>query len=151
MVRFGRYLFYVIFIAIFVYQNIVGPVILIAVTLLEFIYLINFKIYRDKALFAFKIVENLMWIIVEILLLIIYAFSDSSLDEEGYQNLGYGISTLYVLMIINGTIRFFYLTYKKIIDLKNGRYDHGEKGEIVNFDGKNNPVIEIPNTERGFN
>lgn len=82
-----------------------------------------------------------MWIIVEILLLVIYGFSDSTLSLDSYQNLGYGLATVYILMIINATIRFFYLAYKKFMDLKNGRYDHGEKGELVNFDHKNNPVI----------
>ncbi len=55
-VRFGRYLFYALFIAVFVYQNIIGPVILMAASVLEIIYIVNFSIFRDKVYLMFKII-----------------------------------------------------------------------------------------------
>ena len=124
-VRFGRYLFYALFIAVFVYQNIIGPVILMAVSILEIIYIVNFNIYRDKVYLMFKIIENVGFVIVEILLLIIYGFSDDTITEDGFVSIGYGLSSLFILMIINGIARFIYLGYKKIRDFITGRYDYG--------------------------
>lgn len=68
------------------------------------------------------------FIIVEILLLIIYGFSDDTITKEGFISIGYGLDALYILMIINGIARFFYLGYKKIRDFLIGRYDYGETG-----------------------
>lgn len=113
-VRFGRYFFYALFIAVFVFQNIIGPVILMAITLLEIIYIINFSIYRDKVYLMFKIIENIGFILVEIILLIIYGFSDDTISKEGFISIGYGLGSLYILMIINGIARLIYLGYKKI-------------------------------------
>ncbi len=56
VVRFGRYFFYALFIAVFVYQNIIGPVILLAVSILEIIYIVNFSVYRDNVYLMFKII-----------------------------------------------------------------------------------------------
>ena len=124
-VRFGRYFFYALFIAVFVYQNIIGPVILMAVSILEIIYIVNFDIYRDKVYLMFKIIENVGFVIVEILLLIVYGFSDDTINKDGFVSIGYGISSLFILMIINGIARFIYLGYKKIRDFITGRYDYG--------------------------
>ena len=78
------------------------------------IYIVNFKIFRDKVYLTFKLIENAGFIILEILLLIVYGFSDNTVSKEGYASLGYGLDALHVLMIINGIVRFIYLGYKKI-------------------------------------
>ncbi len=62
------------------------------------------------------------------MLLVIYACSDSQLSSDGYINIGYGLGTVYILMIINGCIRFIYLAYNKAYDFITGRYDYGDKG-----------------------
>jgi hypothetical protein len=62
---------------------------------------------------------------VEILLLIVYGFSDNTLGYSGYTSLGFGITTLFVLMIINGILRFLYLGYKKFKDFLRREYDYG--------------------------
>ncbi len=145
-VRFGRYFFYAVFIAVFIFQNIIGPVILMAATLLEIIYIINFKIYRDKVYLMFKLIENFGFIVLEILLLIIYGFSDDTISKEGFSAVGYGLDSLYILMIINGVARFIYLAYKKLYEFFKGRYDYGEKGELQNYDQKSPVTMELPTT-----
>lgn len=78
-VRFGRYFFYALFIAVFIYRSIIGPVILLAITFLEMIYIIKFKVYRDKLYLLQKLIENLAFIVLEILLLIVYGFADDTI------------------------------------------------------------------------
>ncbi len=68
--------------------------------------------------------------IVEIILLIIYGFSDDTITKEGFLSIGYGVSSLFILMIINGIARFIYLAYKKIREFFTGGYDYGEKGDL---------------------
>lgn len=127
-VRFGRCFFYALFIAVFIFQNIITPSILLAATVLEIIYVVKFKTFRDKIYLTFKIIENVGFVVVEILLLIIYGFSDDTISKEGFISLGYGLGVLYILMIVNGIARFFYLGYRKIGEFFAGRYDYGEKG-----------------------
>jgi len=66
---------------------------------------------------VFKLIENFGFIILEILLLIVYGFSDNTVSKEGYISLGYGLDALYILLIINGVVRFIYLGYKKIREI----------------------------------
>lgn len=49
-------------------------------------------------------------------------------------------------MVVNGLVRFFYLTYKKIEEWSLGNYDVGEKGEKENFDDKS--PVKVPQSER---
>jgi hypothetical protein len=63
-VRFGRYLIFVLFIGVFIFQSIIGPVILLAVTLLEIIYILKFEVYRDKLYLLVKIFENIGFVIL---------------------------------------------------------------------------------------
>lgn len=80
-VRFGRYFFYALLIAVFIYRNIIAPVILLAITFLEIIYILKFKIYRDKFYLLLKIIENIGFIILEILLLIVYGFAGDTITN----------------------------------------------------------------------
>jgi hypothetical protein len=52
-----------------------------------------------------------------------------TLSDDSYLNIGYGITTVFILMIINGIVRFLYLGFKKFKDFKNGLYDVGDQGE----------------------
>lgn len=63
-VRFGRYFFYALFIAVFIFRSTIGPVILLAVTFLEIIYVLKFKVYRDKLYLLLKIIENIGFMIL---------------------------------------------------------------------------------------
>lgn len=80
-VRFGRYFFYALLIAVFIYRNIIAPVILLAITFLEIVYILKFKIYRDKFYLLLKIIENIGFVILEILLLIIYGFAGDTITN----------------------------------------------------------------------
>lgn len=80
-VRFGRYFFYALLIAVFIYRNIIAPVILLAITFLEIVYILKFKIYRDKFYLLLKIIENIGFVILEILLLIVYGFAGNTITN----------------------------------------------------------------------
>jgi hypothetical protein len=86
------------------------------VTLIEIAYILNFRIFRNNIYLTFKMIENIGFLIVEILLLFVYGFSDNTLEYSGYVSLGSGITTLFILMIVNGILRFLYLGYKKFKD-----------------------------------
>ena len=67
---------------------------------------------------------------------------------SAYENLGYGLTTVFILAIINGNIRWFYLIYKKVQEWRVGSYDVGEKGELVNYDDKIVLPSEPPKSDR---
>lgn len=114
-IRTVRLFSYAIFIAILVNQSIIGPVLLIFINLVDAAVSFFLKIYRTGAYLLTRIIENLLLIIAAILCMIIYGFSDrDTLDPTGYEDLGYGLTTVFVLIIINATVRFLYLTFKKI-------------------------------------
>ena len=60
----------------------------------------------------FKVLENLLFIGVEIALLFVYGLSDSAQDSD-FLNLGYALNVLYVIMIIVGLLRIAYLLFEK--------------------------------------
>lgn len=61
--------------------------------------------------------------------MVIYGFADrSSLEDSNYEDIGYGLTTVFVLLIINGIVRFLYLVYKKVNEWSIGTYDVGERG-----------------------
>lgn len=94
----------------------------------------------------FKLIENIGFIILEILLLIVYGFADGNITNEGYVSVGYGVGVLCILMIVNGLVRVFYLGYKKMREVWKGMYDYGERGEMEDFDNKKQIDIELPTT-----
>lgn len=47
-----------------------------------------------------------------------------------YEDIGFGLSTVFVLMVVNGIVRFFYLVYKKVEQWRIGTYDVGEHGDL---------------------
>ena len=76
-----------------------------------------------------RIIENILLIVAAILTLVIFGFADNSnMSHSAFENLGYGLSTVFILMVINGVIRVFYLTYRKINEWWVGNYDVGENG-----------------------
>ena len=96
-----------------------------------------------------RIIENILLVVSAILALVVFGFADNSnMSHSGFENLGYGLSTVFVLMIINGMIRFFYLLYKKVQEWSVGTYDVGEKGELVNYDEKQAIPGEPPQSDR---
>lgn len=78
--------------------------------------------------------------------MIIYGFADDTITNEGFISVGYGVGVLYILMIINGLVRVFYIGYKKIRDIWKDTYDYGDRGELENFDNRKHVDIELPTT-----
>ena len=145
--RFGKYLAYAIFIGLFVNQTIIGPVLLIFVNIVEAVIAYFLHIYRKGFYLYTRIIENLLLCVSAILCLLIFGFSDSeSLSQEGYENLGYGLSVVFVLIVINGIMRFLYLAYTKVQEWRIGTYDVGDVGEKENYD-EHGP-IRVPQSER---
>lgn len=92
------------------------------------VYFLN--IYRTGPYLAFKMIENTLFIIASILLLIVYGFSNkSSMSQDGYSGLGYGLDIVFILLIINGVVRFLYLAFRKIQDFSYQQFNVGEYGD----------------------
>jgi len=132
--RFGRLLIYAIFIALFILQSIIGPVILILANLIEILVIYHLDIYQYGLYLFFKLLENLLFIVAAILFMVVYGFRNSeSMNDGDYSNLGFGIATIFVLLVINGIFRFFYLIYQKIMDFDRP-YRNVEPGEKENYE-----------------
>lgn len=82
-VRFGKLLGYAIFIALFINQSIIGPVLLIFFNIIEGVVAYFLEIYRSAYYLFTRIVENVLLCIAAILCLIIYA-NRSSLNQDAY-------------------------------------------------------------------
>jgi hypothetical protein len=125
-----RLFIYASFIALSTSNSIIGPVILIFVNVADGIFAYFLDIYREGIYLATRIVENLLMSIAAVLCLVIFGFSDnSSFSQESYESVGFGVDTIFVLVIINGILRVFYLGYKKVSEWRWGTYDIGEHGE----------------------
>lgn len=136
-IRMGKLLAYAIFIALFVNNSIIGPVLLIFYNLIDAAIAVFLKIYHSSIYLLTRIIENTLLIIAAIITMIIFGFADqNTLTAEGFENLGYGLSTVFVLMIINGVVRFLYLGYRKYKEWSVGTYDVGEHGELVDYYAK---------------
>ena len=81
--------------------------------MIEAVYILVAKIYVNdlKAVF-FKVVENVLLVVLEIELLFVYGLSNSISDDD-FLNLGYAMIVIVVLLIINGMIRLVYFGYEK--------------------------------------
>ncbi len=143
--RFGKLFAYAVFIALFINQSIIGPVLLIFFNIIEGVIAYFLKIYRSGYYLFTRVVENIMLCITAILCLVIYANGDS-MGQEAFENLGYGLGTVFVLMVINGVCRFIYLIYKKVLEWKIGTYDIGEVGDKEDYNEKG--PIELVQSER---
>jgi hypothetical protein len=76
-IRFGKYLAYAIFIAFFINQSIIGPVLLIFFNIIEATITYFLKIYRSGYYLFTRIVENLLLCIVAIICLMIFDLTNS--------------------------------------------------------------------------
>lgn len=127
--RASRLFAYAIFIALFVNQSVIGPVLLIFFNLVDGAVAFFLDIYRTAPYLLTRVLENILLIVSGILCLVIYGFADrTSLDSTGFEDLGYGLTTVFVLLIINAVVRFFYLSYMKVKEWSLGAYDVGERG-----------------------
>jgi hypothetical protein len=142
--RFLRYLIVALFINAFTGHEIVAPIILIFVNVIEIIYVVALRIFYNRVLGAvFKVAENLLFIAIEVSLLFVYGLSDNASDLD-FLNLGYALNVLYVITVIVGVLRIGYYAYYKFKDMgyimKYGN-DDGEITEKV-------VVTPLPKTER---
>ena len=109
---------------------------------IEAVYILVAKIYVNdlKAVF-FKVVENVLLVVLEIELLFVYGLSNSISDDD-FLNLGYAMIVIVVLLIINGMIRLVYFGYEKAHSFYYNIYGE-EMGEKKVY--KNTP---LPATDR---
>jgi hypothetical protein len=76
---------YAIFIGLFVNQNIIGPVILLLLNIIEASMAYFIKIYRSPFYLFTRIIENILLVVAAILCLVIFGFSNSeSLGQEQF-------------------------------------------------------------------
>ena len=125
----GRLLAYAVFIGLFINQTIIGPVLLIFINLIDGCMAFFLNIYRTGPYLLTRIIENLLLIISAILFLAILGVADDpDFKPTHFEDLGFGLSTVFVLIVINGFVRFIYLIYKKGQQWSIGTYDVGEHG-----------------------
>ncbi len=103
---------------------------LMVATVIELVYIIALSIFRDKIYLSFKIIELVLFVLVEVLFLAIFGFSDS-LGQEDFLDLGYAVDAVFLIMIVVGFLRVGYLLFKKIKDFWKSRYDYGDAGELT--------------------
>ena len=107
-IRFGRYLIFALFIALFTQYEFIGLIILICANIVEIVYVTSLKIWpRSNLGPALKVMENIMFIAIEIAFLFVYGYS-SNLNDKDFLNLGEALNVLYVISIIIGVVRIVY-------------------------------------------
>lgn len=147
LIRHSRIFAYALFIGLFVNEEIIGPVILIIISLIEMAYIFLLDVFRSQFYLFTRMFENLILVTAAVLCLVIYGFSDrDTLSSGDYDNIGYGVSVVFVVAIINAIARWLYLLYRKIQEWSYGTYDVGEAGEKENYDGKG--PIPLAQSER---
>jgi len=72
----GRLLAYAVFIALFINQSIIGPVLLIFINLIDGAISFFLDIYRTGAYLLTRLLENILLVIAAILCLVLFGFSD---------------------------------------------------------------------------
>ena len=148
-IRAGKLLAYAVFIGLFVNNSIIGPVLLIFYNLIDGAISIFLGIYRSTVYLMTRIIEILLLIVAAILCMVMFVFADrSTLSDSSYENIGYMLVTVFILIIINGVIRMIYLGYRKVLEWKVGSYDVGEHGEVVNYYDKSPVAKEPPVSDR---
>ena len=75
-IRAGKLLAYAIFIALFVNNSIIGPVLLIFYNLIEGAVAIFLDIYRTGFYLLTRILENILLIVSAILCMVVFGFAD---------------------------------------------------------------------------
>lgn len=131
-VRFFRLFIMTLFICVFTGYEIIAPIILIAANVIEILYVVFMKIFYNSNLGTlFKVLENILFISIEVALLFVYGLSQTS-TETDFINLGNALNVMYVIMIFLGLLRFAYYLYLKFrqyfYNLKVG----AENGETIN-------------------
>jgi hypothetical protein len=96
-----------------------GPTILLALIVLhvlELVYTHNYDIYSDQKYFKLKIAENMLFIAIEVVMLLLYGMQ-SLASSNTFIALGFSLSALSVLIVLNSTVRAGYLSSKKYVEI----------------------------------
>ena len=84
-IRTGRLLAYAIFIALFVNNSIIGPVLLIFYNLIHGAVALFLDIFQTGFYLLTRIIENILLVVAAILSLVIFGFADNdSLSHTGF-------------------------------------------------------------------
>lgn len=110
------------FIALFIaYAGTIGtlPLLFLLVSnILEIWYLNYFKIYSDSKYLTYKIIENILFVIIDFVLLILINLS-SLASTESYVYVGFFLSGFSFLVVVNSLLRMGYLGKCKYIEMFN--------------------------------
>ena len=96
--------------------NSIALVLLISIQVLELIYARNYEIYQDAKYFRLRMLENSLFCLVQIVMLMLQMIKSSS-STSTFTFLGFLLSSLGVLIIVTGLIRVGLLSYKKYMQL----------------------------------
>lgn len=87
-------------------------ILLITIQLSELIYTHNYDIFSDHKYAKLRIVENSLFCVMEVVMLILYGIQ-SLADTNTYIGLGFFLSVLGMLIVINSAVRAGFLVFKK--------------------------------------
>ena len=87
-------------------------ILLITIQLSELIYTHNYDIFSDHKYAKLRIVENSLFCVMEVVMLILYGIQ-SLADTNTYIGLGLFLSVLGMLIVINSAVRAGFLVFKK--------------------------------------
>lgn len=85
---------------------------LITIQISELIYTQNYDIFSDHKYAKLKIVENSLFCLIELVMLILYCIQ-SFATTNTYIDLGFFLSVVGVLIVINSLVRAGFLGFKK--------------------------------------
>lgn len=104
------------------------PVILIpllAIQAGELVYIHRYEIFSDKRYFKLKAIENGLFAVLEVMLLVVYSAEETA-STNTYVGLGWILSTIGMLVTINGAARAGYLIFRKYSDLMGVEFEEAD-------------------------
>ena len=97
-------------------------VILILLQVVELIYIRIEEIFSNKRYYLMKVIESGLFILMDVILLGLLNFSSLAISES-YVYIGFILSGIAVLVILNSLVRVGYLVHKKYLDSLNNEKD----------------------------
>lgn len=80
------------------------------------IYIKKEEIYTEYRYFLLKLIENSVFVAIELILLALLNFS-SVTSSDSYVSMGFVLASVAVLVVINASVRVGYLGYSKYVQL----------------------------------
>lgn len=130
-------------IALLYNQQIAGPVVMLIVTILELLYVLTKEIYLSWVLRVGKVIENCLFICLEIIYIVMWIQSDRSTTDV-YLGIGFLACAIVIAIVVVNIIKAVYFAYAKIDDFLMRQKKSDRKADRKNGNSK---TMATPNTE----